>query len=517
MKTTLTLRKSALIAVLIMASGLTTQAQSKGSGNLIKQDRVVSAFTEIEAGSAFEIILEQGEPITVSVETDDNYLESIITSTNNNRLVIKSSGIRNPTAMRVYIKIPVLTALELDGAARIDSKGELKVTNLGLEASGASKVNLNIDAEMLKSDISGASKVTLRGKAISHDTDVSGAASLEALKLVTQTTAASVSGAARARIYAISELNAEISGAGSVSYYDQPSLKKISKPGSYELRFDNPKQPAAEDTENVLSTTESGDSTLINIGDIKVEVIEGSPTRVKIGNNELEVDDEGNVDFKRNRKDRFDGHWGGFDLGVNGYLNSNRGFDMPEGYEFLDLRMEKSINVAINFWEQNFNLIGNQFGLTTGLGLEWNNYRFDNNVKIIRDEEIGIDAIRMNEEGTGYLKSKMVVNYLNLPILLEYQTNRFSKKNSFHIGGGLMTGLRIGTHTKMVYDDGSKQKDKDRDSKGYDINPFKFALMARIGWGKINLFANYSLNGMFKDNRGPELYPFAAGITLASW
>jgi hypothetical protein len=309
MKTTLTLRKSALIAVLIMASGLTTQAQSKGSGNLIKQDRVVSAFTEIEAGSAFEIILEQGEPITVSVETDDNYLESIITSTNNNRLVIKSSGIRNPTAMRVYIKIPVLTALELDGAARIDSKGELKVTNLGLEASGASKVNLNIDAEMLKSDISGASKVTLRGKAISHDTDVSGAASLEALKLVTQTTAASVSGAARARIYAISELNAEISGAGSVSYYDQPSLKKISKPGSYELRFDNPKQPAAEDTENVLSTTESGDSTLINIGDIKVEVIEGSPTRVKIGNNELEVDDEGNVDFKRNRKDRFDGHW----------------------------------------------------------------------------------------------------------------------------------------------------------------------------------------------------------------
>jgi hypothetical protein len=173
--------------------------------------------------------------------------------------------------------------------------------------------------------------------------------------------------------------------------------------------------------------------------------------------------------------------------------------------------------VAINFWEQNFNLIGNQFGLTTGLGLEWNNYRFDNNVKIIRDEEIGIDAIRMNEEGTGYLKSKMVVNYLNLPILLEYQTNRFSKKNSFHIGGGLMTGLRIGTHTKMVYDDGSKQKDKDRDSKGYDINPFKFALMARIGWGKINLFANYSLNGMFKDNRGPELYPFAAGITLASW
>ncbi len=516
MKTTLTLLKSSLVVALVMTFSLIAQAQSKGSGNLVRQDRSLSPFTEIEAGSAFEIILEQGEPQTVAVETDDNYLESIETSIRNNRLVIESKGIRNPTALKVYIKVPDITLLKLDGAARLDSKGELKATNLEIEASGASKATLTLDAQLLKSDISGASKVTLKGKATSHDVDVSGAAYLEALKLATQSTTASVSGAARARIYAVSELVAEISGAGSISYYDQPDVKKISKPGSYRLQFQNPENPDTESSKGVLSTTESGDSTLINIGDIKVEVIEGNPTKVTIGNNELEVDDEGNVDFKRNKKDRFDGHWGGVDLGVNGYVNSKGTFDMPEGYGFLDLQMEKSLNVAINFWEQNFNLIGNQFGLTTGLGIDWNNYRFDKNVFIGRDEN-GITGGFGEENGISYFKSKLVITHINLPLILEFQTNSLSKKNSFHIGGGLMAGLKIGSHTKIVYDDGNKQKDKYRDSKGFDINPFKFDLIARIGWGKINLYANYSLTTLFKDNHGPELYPFAAGISLSSW
>ena len=135
------------------------------------------------------------------------------------------------------------------------------------------------------------------------------------------------------------------------------------------------------------------------------------------------MDDDGNVNFKRKKQTRFDGHWGGFELGVKGYVNKDRQFDMPEGYDFLDLRMEKSVNVKLNFYEQNFNLISNKFGLTTGLGFEWNNYRFDNNVVLSKD---GNDLFNDNFlYARNYSKSKLVVNYLNLPLLLEYQTNRF--------------------------------------------------------------------------------------------
>ncbi|GAB1403557.1 hypothetical protein MASR1M74_07350 [Lentimicrobium sp.] len=226
------------------------------------------------------------------------------------------------------------------------------------------------------------------------------------------------------------------------------------------------------------------------------------------------MDDDGKVSFKRNRQDKFDGHFGGFEMGVNGYLNSYGEFDMPEDYDFLDLRMEKSINVKLNILEQNFNLIRNKVGLTTGLGLEWKNFRFKDDVHLLaRDGDVFNNFDNMPRN---YTKSKLVVNYLNVPLMLEFQTNRFSKTNSFHIAAGIQGGLRIGSHTKNVFqENGNKKKVKDRDD--FYLNPIKYDLMARIGWGKINLYADYSLNTLFKNNRGPELYPFTLGITLIGW
>jgi len=300
-----------------------------------------------------------------------------------------------------------------------------------------------------------------------------------------------------------------------LSYFDNNQMVSVPSNASVTITPQNPGNGPGEEYSTRIETKSNGDTTIVNIGNVKVIVQEGNPNKVTIGGSELEVDDDGNVQFRRKRQDRYDGHWGGFDLGVNGFLNSNNGFDIPDRYEFLDLRMEKSINVKLNFFEQNFNLISNKLGLTTGLGFEWRNYRFDNHVVL---EKTGNDIINAYDfyAPRDYTKSKLVVNYLNLPLMIEYQTNRYSKKNSFHIGAGIETGLRIGSHTKLVYqDDGRKKKDKDPGD--YHLNPFKYDLMVRVGWGKFNLYGNYSLNTLFKNNRGPELYPFALGITLASW
>jgi len=514
MKKLTTLSTKVFAAVMLAMATVTAVAQTNGSGKLVKQDRDLPGFTEIEAGSAFSVKLSQGDVIKVTVETDDNYLDKIETVVKGDRLYINSMGMKNPSAMRVYISMPDLKLLDISGAARIESDGEITGATLDVIASGASKVKLDLNVELLNSKISGASKVDLNGNASVHRSEISGASNLNALNLKTLTTNALVSGAGKASIFARDEITADLSGAGSLSYFDNGQLNKISKSGTLTITPQNPGSGPSEEISASVEATDAGDSTIVKIGDIKVSVREGNPTKITIGGSELEVDDNGNVNFKRKKQTRFDGHWGGFELGVNGYVNKDRQFDMPEGYEFLDLRMEKSVNVKLNFYEQNFNLISNKFGLTTGLGFEWNNYRFDNNVVLLKD---GNDLINDNFlYARNYNKSKLVVNYLNLPLLLEYQTNRFSKKNSFHIGAGLQTGLRIGSHTKLVYqDDGRKKKDKDPGD--YHINPFKYDLMVRVGWGKLNLHANYSLNTLFKNNRGPELYPFTIGIALVSW
>lgn len=514
MKTTTKRIRNYALALLLITAGHTVSAQS-ASGRLVTQDREVPPFSEIEAGSAFTIKILQDSAYRVTVETDDNFLDKIETLVENNRLYINSMGMKNPTALRVYVQAPGFDKIDISGAARIESDGRISVSTMDIVAGGASKVKLDIDTESLRSELSGAAKVELAGNASLHNLDVSGAANLNAVQLKTLKSLAKVSGAAKAKIFASEEITARLSGAGSLSYFDNNQMISVPSNASVTITPQNPGNGPGEDYSTQIETKSNGDSTIVNIGNVKVIVQEGNPNKITIGGSELEVDDDGNVQFRRKRQDRYDGHWGGFDLGVNGFLNSNNGFDLPENYEFLDLRMEKSINVKLNFLEQNFNLISNKLGLTTGLGFEWRNYRFDNHVVL---EKIGNDIINAYDfyAPRDYSKSKLVVNYLNLPLLIEYQTNRYSKKNSFHIGAGIETGLRIGSHTKLVYqDDGRKKKDKDPGD--YHLNPFKYDLMVRVGWGKFNLYGNYSLNTLFKNNRGPELYPFALGITLASW
>jgi hypothetical protein len=129
-----------------------------------------------------------------------------------------------------------------------------------------------------------------------------------------------------------------------------------------------------------------------------------------------------------------------------------------------------------------------------------------------------------------------MVSYMTVPLIFEFQTNNKSRVNSFHIGLGVVGGLRIGTHTKVKFESkhASYQlidandpsqisptfvsgQQKMKEHSDFYLNPVKLDATARIGWGWINLFATYSLTPMFRENRAPELYPWSVGITLLGW
>lgn len=508
-----------MIAIAVSMLPFLTYSQTEGSGNIQKQDRPLPAFSKIEVGSAFTVILTKGEP-SVIVETDDNLGQNIETLVNDGVLQINSSGIKNPTSLKVYVTAPNITDIELSGAARLESRGILEFPVLHLGATGASRANIEVSSQELITEVTGASRVTLRGMATNHITEVTGASSVNALMLKTITTTAEVTGAGRVSVFAKNQLNANTRDAGSISYFDNPDIKKIKQSGSSVITLNNPDEVMPTQSEEVvgdieIKVFENDDSTFIKIGDIDVLINDmDDMTKISIGRRDLEIDDEGNVKLKRHKKEKFDGHWGGVDFGINGLLDKENSLNAPLGYEFMDLKMEKSINFALNIFEQNFNLISENFGLTTGLGLEWNNYRFRNNAVITNLDDTLTGFI--DESGDlRYIKSKLITTYLTLPIMFEVQTNSYSKANSFHLGVGVLSGLRIGTHSKLVYENGEKETDKNRGSSA--MSPFKLDLMARIGWGKINLYGKYSLVQLFKESRGPELYPFSVGITLVNW
>lgn len=515
-----------LLTLLFIFSIAGLYAQESGNKNVIIQERDVPAFKGIDAGGSLDVYLQVGEVHSVKVETDENFQEKVTITMSGDILEIKSKGIKNPTKLNAYITLPELTYLKAGGATNITGETLFEADEMEIIVSGAASVKMDIDVEYLETSTSGAADLTLSGRAGVHKVSVSGAGSLKANSLVSETANYAVSGAGDAFLNVTGELDGTTSGAADVRYIGNPTTSVVTKKESSDSRS------------NYYSYSYP-DSTKVKIGNLNIEVYEDRDSvKVVIGNRELRVDDDGNVTFGRTKKKKFNGHWAGFEMGLNGYVNSDYNMNFPKEYEYMDLRMEKSVSVYVNFFEQNVALAKNQkWGMVTGLGFNWNNYRWSMDTQLNPDSAYLIGYIA---EGISIRKTKLTMFYLNIPVIFEFQTNKYHKKDSFHFGLGAIAGARLSSHTKTYFDEFNKEYEltqydpvtdqyvpeyyttspntsKIKDFDDFYLQPFKFDATVRVGWGFINLFANFSLNQMFRKDKGPELYPWTAGITFVNF
>ena len=279
---------------------------------------------------------------------------------------------------------------------------------------------------------------------------------------------------------------------------------------------------------SIVSVNEDADKTEVSLLNDKIHVAnnyDGDTTHVRIGRSNIEIiEDEHStrIDFHKDKKwdkdfhwkkknKRFNGHWTGFEIGFNGFYNSDYSIYPPDDDDFMELDQPKSLEVNFNFIEYNIALQKSRenIGLLTGMGFSMNNYRFDNPLTI--DKQDGI-IVAEPLEPDGLKKSKLYVSYLTVPLLLEFQIPVNSFSNKVYFSGGVIGGINIGSRTK-IKQNSSKTKDKG----SFNVNPFKYALTGRVGLGNISLYATYSLSPLFKDDKGPELFPFSIGLSLVNF
>lgn len=254
----------------------------------------------------------------------------------------------------------------------------------------------------------------------------------------------------------------------------------------------------------------SGDTTRIKIGKKEVSIFDvDEETEIRVRTiDRSDVSDDMKTRMSKVRK--FIGHWAGFEMGFNNYVNSDFSTSLDPSMGFMELRASKSLNININFLQYNLKLVGDKIGLVTGMGLEFNDYRFSNGSTIARNAGsiVEVDLSALNLE-----KTKLSMSYLTVPLLLEFQTPQISRNRRVHMSAGLLGGVKLGSHTKVVYrDSGKKNKDKVKDD--FYLSPFRYGVTFRAGYRHLNLFANYYLTPLFENNKGPELYPFSIGISL---
>jgi hypothetical protein len=158
----------------------------------------------------------------------------------------------------------------------------------------------------------------------------------------------------------------------------------------------------------------------------------------------------------------------------------------------------------------NIGIVKKYVGITTGLGLQFNNYRLNSNNRLIGDSA----KLTYFTDTIKYKKNKLMATYLTLPLILEFQVPVNHKKDWIHLGVGAVGSLRMGTHTKQVFDlNGEQNKEKQRDD--FHLSTFQYGLTGRLGYNNTSIFVNYSLSSLLKTGEGPELYPWSAGISFS--
>ncbi len=455
-----------------------------------QQVRTVGDFTGIKAGDSFDIVLSQSDANSVKVDAPENVQAQIKTEVKDGILTVTSEGnIKTDKTIIITISVKNLTSLDVTGAADIKSGNQLTCDKLEITSTGAGDVNLDLKANEVKARISGAGDVTLKGTAQSLDAGVSGAGDLKASNFEADKVKVKASGAGSAKVYAKQSLDAEVSGAGDVIYKGNPVDPTVNISGSGSVR--ESKSGNGEET--------ARDTTKIKLGGKKYMIIgdDDNDQKAEVHSKKDSIHSY-NSDFK---------HWNGLEVGVNGFMDYKNSLNAPDNAKFLELNYAKSYQFGINLFEKDFHIYKNFINIVTGVGFNFDHYAFDNNITLRPDSAY----LTASNDSVKYKKNTLNVSYVRAPLMLEINTSK-NPKNNFHIAGGVEFEYMIHAVSKQRYDeDDNHYKIKRRDS--FNLDPFSYSAIARVGYNNVTVYATYGLNRLFKKDDGPQVYPVSVGIS----
>jgi len=173
--------------------------------------------------------------------------------------------------------------------------------------------------------------------------------------------------------------------------------------------------------------------------------------------------------------------------------------------DWFKLRTFKSRNVNIWFVMQKLNLAEHVVNLKYGLGLELNNYHFDD-----KSLQINKNPTLFTQSYSGLHKNKLAADYLTAPLMLNFNfTPKRDNNESFGFSAGISAGLLYSARQKIK--DGKVDKTKD----DFDLRTWKLSYVGELTLGPVRLYGSYAFKPMFE--KGLEMTPYNVGFRFSRW
>jgi hypothetical protein len=156
-----------LILILPMLLVSTGFAQVRGDGHVVKQERSVNAFNGVNVRSGIDLTVTQGNQAGLTVETDENIQEYIISEVSNGMLEIyvrRNTNIQKATRMTAHVTVSELKQLDISGGGDVKSLNTITAGDLAITISGGGDLAFDLAADRVKCTMSGGGDASLNGR-----------------------------------------------------------------------------------------------------------------------------------------------------------------------------------------------------------------------------------------------------------------------------------------------------------------------------------------------------------------
>jgi hypothetical protein len=250
----------------------------------------------------------------------------------------------------------------------------------------------------------------------------------------------------------------------------------------------------------------------------------GSQDTIRIGSmtiirdkNAKSSDDDHHPHFRSRRNNErpsnISTNWWIVDLGFSNFNDKTnyasaaaQAFAPGSSEEWFKLRTGKSRNVNIWFFMQRLNVAKHVVNLKYGLGLELNNYHFDDTrLRFTKKPTlVSLDPSLANAK-----KNKLAADYLTVPMMLNFNfTPR--RHNSFGFSAGMSAGFLYSSRQKTKLGG-----DVDKTKGNFDLKQWKLSYVGELALGPVKLYGSYALKNMWE--KGLDQTPYTVGFRLSNW
>jgi hypothetical protein len=208
-----------------------------------------------------------------------------------------------------------------------------------------------------------------------------------------------------------------------------------------------------------------------------------------------------NVIFKWNKASKKDypveSHWTGFGVGLL-YL---------DGLNSVNQRTSTSIYLNLMDY---IIPVNKHWLLATGLGFDWQNYKFKGNVSLKNDTD-GVTRI-IYDNSNEHSNSQFKLYHITIPFIVEYQT-RNQKSGNFFIHAGIEALIK--TYSSSRAEINTSEGVKKEKYRGLSIQPLNARFVVRTGVSWFSVMLSYQPFSIVKTAEGgANIKPYGIGLMI---